>query len=81
MNLKIPGRVFFCLSLFQIFKKAYLRIRKYLGQFFAHTLFKYLKKHSYESEDTSFHTNNFKGNNLYKNHYTNNSHKNYYTNR
>ena len=35
---------FFCLSPFQIFKKAYLRIWKYLGQLFAHPLFKYLKK-------------------------------------
>ena len=50
--------------------------------FFSHTLFKYLKKHTYESENTPFHTNNnFKGNNLYKNHYTNNCYNNPYTNR
>ena len=34
-----------------------------------------------KSQNTLFHTNNnFKENNLYKNHYTNNSHKNHYTN-
>ena len=33
-----------CLSPFQIFKKAYLQNLKYLGQFFAYTLFKYFKK-------------------------------------
>ena len=35
-----------------MFKKAYLQIWKYLGQPFAHTLFKYLRKHAYESENT-----------------------------
>ena len=76
MNLKIPGTVFFCLSPFQIFKKAYLQTCKYLGQFFRLCpfqifkkniltnlkipetgfllipFFKYLKKHTYEPENT-----------------------------
>ena len=52
-----------------------------------------LKKHTYESQSTPFYTNNnnnFKGNNLHKNHhtptiyiknhYTNNFHKNHCTN-
>ena len=58
------------------------------ASFFAHRFFKYQKKHTYESQNTLFHTNNnFKGNNLHKNHrilticiknhYTNNSHKNH----
>ena len=62
---------FFCSSLFQILKKAYLRISKYLAQFFCSSPFQILKKHTYESQNTHFHTNNnsnnnFKGNNLHK---------------
>ena len=46
---------FFCSSPFQILKKAYLRILKYLAQFFfAHLLFQILKKHTYESQNTLF---------------------------
>ena len=53
-----------------------MRILKYLAQFFRSSLFQILKKHTYKSQNTPFHTNNnFKGNNLHKNHYTNNSHK------
>ena len=72
----------FCLSLFQILKKAFLRISKYLTQIFCSSLFQILKKHTYESQNTSFRTNNnnLKGNNLHKHHYTNNCHKNHYTN-
>ena len=33
-------------------KIKYLRIWKYLGQFFAYLFFKYLKKHTYESKNT-----------------------------
>ena len=47
-NLKIPRNIF-SLSPFQIFKTVYLQIWKYLGKFFAHTLFKYLKKYIYKS--------------------------------
>ena len=65
---------------FSNIKKAYLQILKNMAQFFAHTLFKYLKKNTHESENTPFHTINFRGNNLYKNHFTNNYHKNHYTN-
>ena len=79
---------FFCSSLFQILQKAYLRILKFLAQFFAYRFSQILKNHTYESQNTPLHTNNnnFKGNNLHKNHhapticiknhYTNNFHKN-----
>ena len=43
MNLKIPGTVF-CLFPFQIFKKAYLRIWKCLGQFFCLSPFQIFEK-------------------------------------
>ena len=83
---------FFCSSLFQILKKAHLRILKFLAQIFAYRFSQILKKHTYESKNTPFHTNNnnFKGNNLHKNddaptifiknHYTSNFHKNHCTN-
>ena len=84
-NRKIHGTVFLLIP-FSNIKKAYLRFSKYLAQFFCSSPFQILKKHTYESQNTLFHTNNynnnnFKGNNLYDNHYTNNSHKNNYTNR
>ena len=50
-NLKIPGTVF-CLCPFQILKKAYLRISKYLAQFFTFPLLKYSKNETYESQNT-----------------------------
>ena len=87
-NLKIPGGRSLLVA-FSNIKKAYLGILKFLAQFFAHRFSQILKKHAYESQNTSFHTNNdFKGNNSHKNHhiltvriknhYTNNSHKNHY---
>ena len=45
-NLKISE------TIFKDLKKAYLRIWKYLRQFFTHTLFKYLKKHTCKSKNT-----------------------------
>ena len=51
MNLKIPRTVFYSFP-FQIFKKAYLRILKYLGQFFCSYPFQIFKKYTYESENT-----------------------------
>ena len=47
----MPGTVF-CLSPFSNIKKAYLRISKYLAQFFAYPLFQILKKYTYESQNT-----------------------------
>ena len=55
---------FFAYSLFQILEKVYLQVLKNLAQFFAYPLFQILKKYP-------FHNNDFKGNNLHKNHYTN----------
>ena len=53
-----------------------------MAQFFAYPLFQILKKEYLQISKYPFHTNNnFKGNNLHKNHYTNNSHKNHYANR
>ena len=48
-NLKIP-RTILCSSTLHIFIKLHLQISKYLGQFFAYPLFKYLKKHTCKSE-------------------------------
>ena len=73
---------FFAYLLFQILKKEYLRISKYLAQIFCLSPFSNIKKAYLQISKYPFHTNNnFKGNNLHKNHYTNNSHKNNYTNR
>ena len=52
-----------------------------MAQFFAYPLFQILKKEYLQISKYPFHTNNFKRNNLHKDHYTNNSHKNHYTNR
>ena len=43
------NKIIFCLSSFQIFKKTYLQIFKNLGQFFLHTLCKYLERYTYKS--------------------------------
>ena len=42
----------FAYTLFQILKKEYLQISKYLAQFFAYSLFQILKKYTYESQNT-----------------------------
>ena len=84
---------FFAHTLFQILKKVYLQISKIPGTIFLlipffqifkipETIFQIFKKAYLQISKYLFHTdNNFKGNNLHKNHYTNNSHKNHYTNR
>ena len=54
-NFKKPGAIF-CLSLFQILKKSILKNFKKPDAIFCLS---------------PFHNNNFKGNNLHKNHYTN----------
>ena len=51
-NLKISGTVFLLISFFQILKKAYLQISKYLAQFFCSSSFQMLRKHTYESQNT-----------------------------
>ena len=73
---------FCCPSLFQVLKKVYLQILKNLLQFFfAYILFQILKKVYLQILKYPFYNNkDFKGNSLWKNHYTNISHKNYYTN-
>ena len=81
----------YLLIAFSNIKKAYLWIWNFLRQFFCSSLFQISKKHTCESQNTPFHTNNnFKRNNLHKNHhiiticmknhYTNNLYKNYYAN-
>ena len=42
---------FFAYPLFQILKKEYLQISKYLAQLFAHHLFQILKKNIYKSQN------------------------------
>ena len=49
-NLKM-SKTIFCSSPLNIFKTVYLQISKYLGQFFANPLFKYLKKHTSKCEN------------------------------
>ena len=65
---------FFVHSLFQILKKRNYKSENTWNSFFAHSPFQILKKHTYESQNTPFDTNNnnnnFKGNNLHKNHHT-----------
>ena len=76
MNLKIPGTDFLLITFSNIKKKHTYESQNNWHSFLAYLLFQILKKHTYESPNTAFHTNNnFKENNLYKNHYTNNSHK------
>ena len=68
------------LTPFSNIKKAYLQILKNLAQFSADPLFSNIKKEYLPISKYPFDTNNFKGDNLRKDHYTNNSHKNHYTN-
>ena len=61
----------FLLIAFSNIKKSILTNLKIPGTIFCSSLFQVLKKDTDESEHTPFHTsnNNFKGNNLHKNHY------------
>ena len=88
-NLEKSSTIFLLIPFFKYLKKHTYKILKNLAPFFADTLFqifkhlrqffKYLKKACLQISKYLFHTdNNFKGNNLHKNHYTNNSHKNHH---
>ena len=71
-NLKIPGTVFLLIP-FSNIKKSILTNLKIPGSFFAHPLFQILQKEYLRISKHPFNTNNnnFKGNNLHKNHCTN----------
>ena len=79
-NLKTPGTMFLLIP-FSNIKKSILTNLKIPCTIFL-LIPSNIKKAHLRISKHPFHanTNNFKGNNLHKNHYTNNSHKNNYTN-
>ena len=77
-NFKKPGPIF-CLLPFSNVKKSIFTNLKNPGPIFCLPPFSNIKKVYLQISKYPFHANNnFKGNNLHKNHYTNNSHKNHY---